>query len=90
METIMSTIVEIPMSHIAVVLMISTIALLFGRIKLALFINYCFIVYSGHLWDVALFSEVNETKLNTSAFVFMGFWIMTVLLAAVSLAFHKE
>jgi hypothetical protein len=90
METIMSTIVEIPMSHIAVVLMISTIALLFGRIKLALFINYCFIVYSGHLWDVSLFSDVSDTKLNSSAFVFMGFWIMTVLLAAVSLTFHKE
>lgn len=90
METIMSTIVEIPMSHIAVVLIISTIALLFGHIKLALFINYCFIVYSGHLWDVSLFNELSDTRLNTPAFVFMGFWIMTVLLAAVSLAFHRE
>lgn len=90
METIMSTIVEVPMSHIAVVLMVSTVALLFGRIKLALFINYCFIVYSGHLWDFALFSDVSDTKLNTPAFVFMGFWIMAVFLAAISLAFHKE
>lgn len=90
METIISTIVEIPMSHLVMALVISTSALMLGRLKLALFINYCFIICSGRLWDVSLFNSASDSRLNLMNFGFMGFWIIIVFLAALCLAFHKE
>jgi hypothetical protein len=90
METIMSTVVEIPMNHIAIVLSISTLALIFGHIKLAVLINYCFIIYSGRLWDLNIFGDPAASNLNAPAIAFTGIWIIIVLLAAVSLAFHRD
>jgi len=90
METIMSTIVEIPMNHIVIVLSISTIALIFGHIKLTVLINYCFIVYSGRLWDLNVFGDPAAPDLNAPAIAFTGIWIIIVLLAAVSLVFHRN
>lgn len=90
MDTIMSTITEIPMTHIVVTLTISTIALISGRLKLALLLNYCFIIYSGHFWEFSLLKDAGSASLNTQAFLFTGFWIVIVFFAAVSLIFHNE
>jgi hypothetical protein len=90
MDTIMSAVVEIPMNHIAIVLAISTLALIFGHVRLAVLINYCFIIYSGRLWDMNIFGDPTASSLNTPAIAFTGIWIVIVLLAAVSLAFHRN
>lgn len=45
MDTIMDTQLTVPLFQVCLLLALSTLALLFGRIKLALIINYCFTLY---------------------------------------------
>lgn len=90
MNVIMSAVTEIPMTHIVAVLLTSTVILIFGKLKLALLVNYFFIFYSGHLWDFAVFGNTGSSDVNTSNFAFAGFLIIIVFLAALSLMLHKE
>ena len=47
MEALISTTTTIPIMQIVLLILFSTIALLFGRQKLALLINYLFVFYWG-------------------------------------------
>ena len=47
MEALSSTTISIPIMQLVVLILFSTVALLFGRQKLALLINYLFVFYWG-------------------------------------------
>ena len=48
MDAFLTMELAVPVSQIALLLFLSTVALLFGRVKLALLVNYLFTLYWGY------------------------------------------
>ncbi len=90
MESLLSTQISIPMSQMITALILITVTLIFGRVKLSLFIGYFAILFWSHIWDLPLFIEAGAGKLSGQAFLLTGFVIILILFATLSLIFHKE
>jgi len=76
MEFLHTTEVTIPIFQISLLLLVSTLVLLFGRVKLALIINYLFTLYWGYLANEAFMAV---STFNTMAY--FGFGLLIVILA---------
>jgi len=90
METLLSTELTVSVSQISMVLLVSTILLIFGRVRLALLAAYCFILYWAKPWNFDLYSETIPARLNGPDCLFIAFCIITTLLAITGLAFNKD
>jgi len=90
MEIFTFTQLTIPMSQVILLLSLSTIALLVGRLRLALFINYCFTLYWGYIANLSLFTTAEMTKLNGYTILYFGSGIVIILLAMIGLISHRE
>lgn len=78
MELFYSTEVTVPIFQIALLLLLSTLVLLFGRIELALIINYLFALYWAFL--------ANEGFMAGSTFnmvAYFGFGLLVIILALI-------
>jgi hypothetical protein len=78
MELFYSTQISVPITQIVLLLSISTLALLFGRLKLALLVNYLFTLYWGYLSNQGIMAE---WKISTVAY--FGFGLTVVILAMI-------
>jgi hypothetical protein len=90
MEIFTSTQLAIPMFQVILLLSLSTIALLIGRLRLALFINYCFTLYWGYVANLDLFRTGAMVNLNRYTFIYFGIGLVIVLLAMIGLMSHRE
>ena len=90
MELFMSTQLAIPMFQVILLLILSTIALLIGRLRLALFINYCFTLYWGYVANLDLLKTGGIVNLNAFTFIYFGIGLVIVLLAMTGLMLHRE
>ena len=52
MEAILSTQITVSLPQIIIALSLSTIVLIFGHARLALFISYYFVLYWSRLWEI--------------------------------------
>lgn len=90
MEIFSSTQLTIPMSQVILLLILSTLALLMGRMKLALFINYCFTLYWGYVANMGVFSGEELLKMDQFTLIYFGSGIVIVLLAMIGLIMHRD
>ncbi|MCX5840915.1 MAG: hypothetical protein NTY16_05560 [Deltaproteobacteria bacterium] len=90
MEAILSAQITVSLPQIIIALSVSTIVLIFGHARFALFISYYFVLYWSQFWKIYLFAESAVWKLNSPGFLLTGFFIMIVLLSMFGLIFHKE
>ena len=90
MEIITSTQLVVPALQVVLLLILSTIALLFGRLRLALFINYCFTVYWGYVANFDLFTAQGVNKLTGYTFLYFGIGLVIILLASIGLITHRS
>jgi hypothetical protein len=90
MEILMSTQLAVPLSQVALLLGISTLVLFFGRVKLALLINYCFTFYWGFFLNPSFRSELGELVLNTYTYVYIGVGLLIVVLALIGFLSSNE
>jgi hypothetical protein len=72
------------------VLTLITAILIFGHIKLSLFIGYSAILYWSQIWNLSLFTESNTLMLSSPAVVMTGLMIILVLFSLIALIFHRE
>jgi hypothetical protein len=89
MEIISSTQLAVPTFQFVLLLILSTIALLIGRLRLALFINYCFTLYWGYLLNIDLFIGSEAVKMNIYTVLYFGLGILIVLLVLLGLITHR-
>ena len=90
MEMLFNTDLVIPLNQIIVLLLLSTVALLFGKIKIALIINYLFTLTWGYVF--------NRDKLEVSGFEFPEvftilyflFGIVIIVIASFAFIFHRD
>jgi len=80
----------VPLSHIVLLLILSTVALVFGKIRIALLFNYCFVFiqYWGYFWEYIL--NTNFDKLDPFLFIYGGFGVIMVILALLGFLSHTE
>jgi hypothetical protein len=90
MEALLETPIFVPISQIILALVFSTVALLFGRVRLALLVAYCFVFYWSKPWSFRLVTETTPARLNGPEFLFVAFCFLTLLLSFMALAFHRD
>ena len=84
MEFFLSLKVSVPLIQIAMLLTLSTLALLFRRVKLALMINYIFALFWGYILseNFNIINGINEMDLK-NVFIYFGFGFLVIILALV-------
>ena len=82
MDFFYSTELAIPISQMILLLFSSTLALLFGRVRLALMINYLFTLYWGYLYQKDVLFEASLQSV-IYLYVYFGFGIFIALIAIV-------
>jgi len=90
MDIFLSTELSVPILQIVMLLVLSTISLIFGRIRLALLINYCFTLYWGYVSNLSLFTGEDAFQIANFSFMYFGFGIVVIALAIVGLMYHRD
>jgi uncharacterized PurR-regulated membrane protein YhhQ (DUF165 family) len=82
---------EIPLIQIILLMSISTVSLLFGKVKLALMANYIFILYWAYFFNRDLLLEMGgpDNFQYIVVFYFL-FGIVIILVAAFSFLFQRN
>jgi hypothetical protein len=88
MDVFLTTKLGVPMLHIILLLTGSTAALLFGRIRLALLVNYLFTLYWGYILNRNLFDSLKQPDLFYS--LYFGFGVAIALLGALGFFAHRH
>ena len=90
MEPLMSTQLSVPLSHILALLSLTTLVLIFGYTRMALLLNYSFLIYWSYLSNVMLFTERGELQLNRITLLYIAFGFAILLLATMGLIHNRE
>jgi hypothetical protein len=90
MGTLLSTEITTSLSQIVLALCLSSIVLLFGRVRLALFVIYCSVFYWIKPWNLPLFTKTTPSWLNAPECLFVVFCFFTIILIMMGLAFHRD
>lgn len=80
MDLTFTTPITIPLFEIMLMMMLTTLALLFGRLKLGLLINYCFTIYWGYILNMDIFTDKGGMLLNSFTYMYLGFGFILLLL----------
>ncbi len=88
MEFFLSTQLSVPLLQVILLLGLSTTALLFGRIKLALLMNYVFTLFWGYVHNGGLFDSVGKFTMFTM--IYFSFGLATVVLASIGFLIHES
>lgn len=83
-----STQLTIPLFQMTLVLVLSTLALLFGRPMLALFTNYVFFMHWGYISNRAIIFGSDLAKMDCFHSLYFGFGAAVVFLVMVGFIMH--
>jgi len=89
MDFFYTTELAVPVYQTVVLLMLSTISLLFGKVKLALLINYVFILYWAYFYNQDLFLN-NVEGINYFLVFYFGFGLLMAILAMIGFLFRNK
>ncbi len=89
MEFFYATELTVPLSQMVLLLICTTVALLFGRVKLALLVNYVFALFWGYILNRELLIGSGET-VSPFVYIYVVFGLSVVFLAAVGFLAHRN
>ena len=81
---------SIPLIQILLVLLLSTVALLYGKKRLALLVNYTFIFYWGYLYNRAYLQGFSLNKVDFVSISYIGFGLVIVALIIIGFLSPSE
>lgn len=84
------TMLSIPMIQIILLMLMSTLSLLFGKIRLALLINYIFILNWAYILNRDILIDISPTNFQYISVVYFVFGILIVMIAAFSFLFQRD
>ena len=90
LEYLAETTLEIPMIQIIMLMLFSTLTLLFGKLRLALLINYIFILNWAYIINRDLLIDIAPTNFQYLTTVYFVFGILVVMIAGFSFLFQKD
>ena len=83
MEMLYSTELAIPMYQVGVLLFLSSLALFAGKTKIALIINYLFVLYWGYWLNREAVLGYGIPQLDLFTICYFGFGILIIILALI-------
>ena len=83
MEFFYSMELSIPVVQIILLLILSSLALLFGRKKLALIINFLFTMYWGYFLSIDHFTLSGLKEIDHYFIIYFGIGLLIVILALI-------
>lgn len=90
METLFEGMVSVPTYQIMSLLVIMTVALLFGYIKMGLFLCYAFVFYWGNIFNIRAILGGADPDTASVSFIFIGFGLIIVFLAMLGFLLNKN
>ena len=90
MEFITDTYLSIPMIQIILLMLLSTISLLFGKLKLALIINYLFTLHWAYISNRDSLVGMDIENFGLISTIYFVFGIGIVLVASFAFMFQKS
>lgn len=90
MEFFNSTDLIVPLSQIMLLMLFSTITLLFGRVKLALLINYLFTLYWGYVFNRKLLFGESVEQFGYLTSMYFAFGIVVVIFSVMGFLCHSD
>lgn len=90
MEFFITTKISIPLFQILLLLVFSTAVLLYGKVKLALIINYLFTMYWGYVFNREYLRGFGYDKVDAFSLVYLAFGLVIVLLTFIGFSAHSE
>ncbi len=90
MEMFFNTDLSIPISHIVLLLLLSTLALLFGKLRLALIINYIFTLTWGYIYNRDNLITTGFEIPHSFTILYFLFGIGVILIAGFAFLCHRE
>jgi uncharacterized membrane protein len=81
MEFFLATQLSVPLLQVMLLLAVMTTALLLGRLKLALLMNYVFTLFWGYVHNGGLFDSIQKITMFT--IIYFSFGLSIVVLAAI-------
>lgn len=80
----------VPLFQILILLMFSTVALLFGKVRLALLINYIFTFYWAYIFNRDSLMDMGLQKFDYYTLTYFLFGLCIFLFAMVGFLFQKN
>ena len=90
MEPLMTSQIAVPLSHILILLSLTTLVLVFGYTRIALILNYIVLIYWSYLSNVLLYSDKGQLQLNRMTLIYIAFGFAILVLAAMGLIHNRE
>jgi hypothetical protein len=90
MEIFFNTDLTIPLNQIILLLFLSTLALLFGKIRIALIINYIFTLTWGYVFNRDKLLDLGFEHPEVFTSIYFIFGISVILIASIAFIFHRE
>jgi hypothetical protein len=90
MDFFLNTDLTIPMIQIVILLLFSTVAMLFGKLRLALLINYVFTLHWAYIFNRDRYMDMGLEQFDLFTIVYFIFGLGVVLLATVAFLFNRE
>lgn len=90
MDIIYSKELAIPLYQVGLLLSLGTLGLLFGRVKLALMINYLFALYWGYWLNREAVLGTGVPSLDLFTLSYFGFGLVIVVLALIGFVHRSE
>jgi len=90
MEPLLTAKLSLQLSHILMLLSLTTLILIFGYPRIALLLNYTFLIYWSYISNVLLFTERGELRLNRVTVLYIAFGLAVLLLATIGLIHNRE
>lgn len=90
MEGILASQMTVPLYQIMFLLVIVTVSLLFGYLRLGLFFVYAFVFYWGNIFNLQSIFNNAEPDVSTFSFMFVGFGLIIIFLAMIGFLLNRE
>lgn len=90
MEFVYQTELTIPLMQVVILLTLVTFALLFGRVKLALLINYLFTFYWGYVFNGQRLLSTQFQDMNKFVIFYFAFGVAIAIFALIGFVVRSE
>lgn len=80
----------VPLYQIMFLLVIVTVSLLFGYLRMGLFFVYAFVFYWGNIFNLQSIFNNSDPDVSTFSFMFVGFGLIIIFLAMIGFLLNRE
>ena len=90
MDIFFNTELAVPLFQIIILMLFSTLSLLFGKVRIALLINYLFTFYWAYVFNRDNLMGLGMSKFDHYTLIYFLFGLVIVIFAMVGFLFQKN